>query len=57
MLNLVNFDQNHDTSHETAPLRVLSIESKVRKLCIAQGFTKGVKGLCNKINMCKMSIN
>ena len=27
--------------------RVVSIESKVRKLCITQGFTLGVKGLTN----------
>ena len=34
-------------SNEWSDLRVLSIESKVRKLCITQGFTLGVKGLTN----------
>ena len=33
--------------YKVSTCRVLSIESKVRKLCIAQGFTLGVKGLTN----------
>ena len=32
-------------SNELSHLRVLSIESKRRELCITQGFTVGVKGL------------
>ena len=32
-------------SNEWSHFRVLSIESEVRKLCIMQGFTLGVKGL------------
>ena len=34
-------------SNEWAHFRVLTIESKVRKLCITQGFTLGVRGLTN----------
>ena len=34
-------------SNEWSHFRVLSNESKVRKLCITQGFTLGVKGLTN----------
>ena len=34
-----------ELSNEWSHFRGLSIESKVRKLCITQGFTLGVKGL------------
>ena len=38
-------------SNELSHFRVLSIESKVRKLCITQGFTLGVKALNFVIEM------
>ena len=34
-------------ANEWSHFRVLYMESKVRKLCITQGFTLGVKGLTN----------
>ena len=34
-------------SNEWSHFRILSLESKLRKLCITQGFTLGVKGLTN----------
>ena len=47
----LNNRQHHSTaqqlSNEWSHFKVLSIESKVRKLCITQGFTLGVKGLTN----------
>ena len=44
---LLNFPklQTQQLSNEWSHFRVLYMESKVRKLCITQGFTLGVKGL------------
>ena len=37
--------------NELSHFRVLSIESKVRKLCITQGFTLGVKMLLKDVTL------
>ena len=42
-----HFTPAEQLSNEWSHLRVLYMESKVRKLCITQGFTLGTKGLTN----------